>query len=261
MKLHFFLTSLLFTILLLGCNKAKDSKTQKDESVIAIDELDGQNENVSSRRYAVEKEPENAIIIRDTTSMGCANEEEMEYVIGDDYIGCRTKIDGDTVRQGYLTCLFPPKVMDAIFEKGEKIIPLLINSIDIDDEMGRCGYINPYYSDISGWVLSGPVGINYAYMIELILSKDSIEHTIGVDPIDSGWEKVMRPYLLYKQCVIVKKDNLGNPIIGKLKVEDMRTIKKLYFDWWEENKHSGIKEMRKQWRKKHIFENQRYMWI
>lgn len=253
--------SVILFVLLLCCNTAKDTESMKHVRNTSIHEADNQNKNNASKRFVKENEPIDVEIIRDTTPMGCAYEDKTEYVIGNNYIGCRYITGEDTLRQRYLTCLFPPKVMGAIFKKGKDIIPYLISCIDIDDEGGRCGYINPCYSNIHDWVLSNPVGVNYAYMIELIMGKDSIHSIKGADPNGDGWNEVMKPYLLYRQCVIVKKDTLGNPIIEQLKMDDMVKIKVLYSNWWKENNKLELHMMRKKWREKHIFESQPYMWI
>lgn len=257
-----FILPLIITSFLIGCSRPqKKSETLKHENVIAIRTKDVQSDNLPSKRFVEAKEPVDVKIIRDTTYMGCFEiDANIEYVVGNNYIGLRRISDKDTIRQGYLICSFPPKVVDAIYEKGKDIIPFLINSIDIDDEGGVCGYHNPAYSDTPPG-LWGPVGINYAYMIELIMSKDSIEHIEGISTIGDGWNEVMKPYMLYPHCVIVKKDVNYNSIKNELTMDDMKKIKKIYSDLWQENKGLELNEMRKKWRNANVWEYTPYMWI
>lgn len=253
---------LIITLFLIGCSRPqKTHETLKHENVIAVRTTDAQSDNLRPKCFNDAKELVDVKIIRDTTPMGCyENDKNIEYVVGNNYIGLRSISGKDTIRQGYLICSFPPKVVDAIYEKGKDIIPFLINSIDIDDEGGVCGYHNPAYSDTPPG-LWGPVGINYAYMIELIMSKDSIEHIEGISTIGDGWNEAMKPYMLYQHCTIVRKDAQGIPILKKLTMDDMRKIKKIYSDLWEENKGLDLNEMRKKWRNTNVWEYTPYMWI
>lgn len=258
MKKFVYLMALLLATALGGC---KESKTLKHENVTAIHKTRKQHkqEKVPSKRFVDSKEPVDVRIIKDTTFMGGYAPAD-EYVFGEKYLGCRIVKEKDTVRVGYLFSTFPPKVMDAIYEKGDRIIPFLIDCIDIEDETGSCGFHNPAYSDLPPVVME-PVGINYAYMIELILSKNAIEHVTGVPAMGDGWDEVMKPYRLYQHCIIVKKDIYDKPIIEKLSMDDMRKIKKIYSDWWVRHKDSGLQEMRYQWTAKHLFEDTPYMWL
>lgn len=251
----------LMLAIFLGCNRPNKTELPKQEDVIPIHKNKVAHLKTHSRHFAHANEPKDVEVVKDMTPMGfCTAGDNIEYVVGDNYLG-RRRIDGiDTIREGYLVQPFPPKVVDAIFERGKNIIPYLIQCIDIDDETGLCGYHNPYYSTLPT-IINAPVGINYAYMIELIMSKDTIEHVNKEIISDGTWNEVMSPYLLYRHCIIVKKDIYDKTIMEELTIDDMKKIKNIYMDWWEKNKNLGFQEMRKEWRKKHIFRGQPYMWV
>ena len=142
---------------------------------------------------------------------------------------------------------FTPNVIKEIHSYGKDIIPDLISHIDIN-ESGMVGFVNPYESNLQN-VFTGPLGINYAYMIELIMAKDSImtDSVFANSCCYSCWEESIKPYKIYDQCVIARKDDLNNPPISKITIDDMKTIKNIYRDWWESHKNENIDSLREEW--------------
>lgn len=80
-------------------------------------------------------------------------------------------------------------------------------------------------SNIPAFMINNRKGIEYAYLIELIMSKDSIEAVEDTWEADD-WEMAISPYRIYKNGVIVKKDKKNEPILEPLSHKDMQKIKK-----------------------------------
>ena len=143
----------------------------------------------------------------------------------------------------------------------KQIIPCLIDSIDTD-RTSLIGFINPIKSNISYHF--NQIGIEYAYNIDYILSKDSIEtvNKIWNDNEDFlHWEEITKPQRIYNIGIIVKQDKNNQPILEPLTHEDMINIKKMYFDWWKENKEKPIETLREEFRKGNKILTLPYVWI
>lgn len=142
-------------------------------------------------------------------------------------------------------------VHDMVLTYNKQVIPCLIDSIDISRK-GFIGFLDPKSSRIPPFFLNNQTGINYAYLIELILSKDSIEsvkRTWESDHDFLHWEELVKPYRIYNHCVIVKKDREGYPIPNALTHDDMLVVKWIYSLWWEANKHKSIEVLREERKK------------
>ena len=164
------------------------------------------------------------------------------------------------------TCLLNKSNSSEIYQeillRNKKIIPFLIEYIDIEKD-GVVAFINPISSDLYSYKYNNKLGINYAYYIDYILSKDSIE-TVNKDweePDDYHWAEITKSYRIYHIGVIVKQDENNKPILEPLTHEDMIKIKKMYSDWWEQNKDKSIETLRKEFRKGNKILKLPYVWI
>ena len=206
--------------------------------------------------------PSDVVIIRDSFPM-CIDYygSKKEFLVSRNYIGIRYVNNQDTVIEEPVPG-FPPNVMKEIHSYGKDIIPYLISQID-KGKMVVPGFVNPYESNLGNTVMGCPLGVNYAYMIELILAKDSIMDNIHFfDGAYSIWYDKMEQYKIYHQCVIIKKKDKDNPQKSEMTVDDMKTIKAIYNDWWESNKDKDLDTLRKKWREKGSpLQNSPYMWI
>ena len=153
--------------------------------------------------------------------------------------------------------------MKEIHSYGKDIIPYLINQID-RGKMISSNFVNPYESNLGRTALhGGPLGINYAYMIELILAKDSIrDNYVYRDFCYDCWYEKMKTYKIYGRCTIIEKKDLNNPDVLPVSFDDMKTIKAVYNKWWESNKDKNLDALRKKWREEGSpLLNSPYMWI
>lgn len=205
--------------------------------------------------------PSDVVIIRDSFHLSYDfSTEEKEFLVSKNYIGARYVCNQDTVVEEPYAGLLP-NVMKEIHSYGKEVIPYLINHIDMD-KYGIAGFFNPYDSNIGNKVIGSPMGVNYAYMIELILAKDSIIDNISFAEGFSIWQEKMKPYHAYGQCVIIRKKDMDNPQNSKITLDDMKTIKAIYNDWWKNNKDESLVNLRKKWRKEGSpLQNSPFMWI
>jgi len=145
---------------------------------------------------------------------------------------------------------------------NKKIIPCLIDSIDIL-EISFIGFQNPITSDIGNYHLNQK-GIRFAYLVDYILSKDSVE-TVNKTWNDEEdwmhWSELTKPYRIYNNGIIVKQDSNNKPILEPLTPKDMVNIKKMYFDWWKQNKYKPIETLREEFRKGNTILQLPYVWI
>lgn len=138
---------------------------------------------------------------------------------------------------------------------GKDAIPCLVDFIDMDKKT-FVGFQDPKSSTIHPFTSNNYIGIKAAYLIEFILSKDSIV-TVKSD----DWEQKSKPYRIHEFGVIVKIKN-NEPILEPLDYEDMKVLKEIYFKWWQLNKDKPIELLRKEWKEnKHILDNSYYKWI
>lgn len=144
---------------------------------------------------------------------------------------------------------------------NKKIIPCLIDNIDIQ-KTSFIGFTNPINSNIKKWYINQE-GIRYAYYIEYILLKDSVEiveKTWNDDDI-FHWDILSKPYRVYTNGIIIKLGQNKKQILEPLTHEDMILIKKMYLNWWGENKNKSIEEIRKEFRNGNIIVQYPYVWI
>lgn len=205
--------------------------------------------------------PSDVVIIRDSFPISNdLSSLEKEYLVSRNYIGVRYTCNQDTTIEEPILG-FPPKVMKEIHSYGKDIVPYLIRNIDMD-KFGLAGFVNPYESNLANTVVGSPLGINYAYMIELILAKDSILDKVNYESGYDIWYEKMKPYQIYGQCVIIRETDQNNPKDSKITFDDMKTIKAIYNDWWKSNKDKSLESLRKIWRETGSpLQNSPFMWI
>ena len=219
-------------------------------------------ENSGERVYnASTNPPSDVVVIKD--SFQTSNDlysPEKEFLVSRNYIGTRYVSEGDTIIEEPVFGL-PPNVMKEIHSYGKDIIPYLISHIDTKQN-GLAGFINPYDSNLGNKILGCPLGVNYAYMIELIMAKDTIIDNIHYSVGHDIWYEKMKPYQIYGQCVIIREKDKDNPQRSEMTVDDMETVKAIYNNWWESNKNEDLDSLRKKWREDGSpLRKSSFMWI
>jgi len=172
-----------------------------------------------------------------------------------------------------------------ILSMNKNIIPCLINLIDTKEKY-PITFDNPMSSFIYSYMVDNQKGIKYAYLIELILTKDSIEtinKTWDAEEDIIHWCEITLPYRIYGIGIIMKEDKedkkdnsifypltYNNPRffdplthegLIKLTHEDMIKIKEMYLEWWEANKEKPIETLRKEFREGNKILKEPYVWI
>lgn len=149
------------------------------------------------------------------------------------------------------------KTQYEIFYLNKKVIPFLIDKID----KNQCVHFDiiPISSNYPKYAYN-QIGIRYAYLIEFILSKDSINvyQDKKYDWIDlDKWNKYTDAH---QYEVIMKKEYLTNP--QRLTHQDMIKIKEIYKIWWVKNLNKSIKELREVYKESgSILKNSDYIWV
>jgi hypothetical protein len=145
---------------------------------------------------------------------------------------------------------------------NKQIIPCLIDSIDTQ-RTSFVGLVDPRSSYIENWNIN-QIGIKYAYNIDYILSRDSVETIMQTWDDNEDfvhWAERTKPYRIYYFGVIVKQDDNGQSIFEPLTHEDMVIIKKMYSEWWEENKEKPIETLREEFKTGNRILKLPYVWI
>lgn len=145
---------------------------------------------------------------------------------------------------------------------NKQVIPCLIDSIDTD-RTSFLGFQNPMSSHLENYHFN-KIGIKYAYNVDYILSKDSIEtvyKTWNNNEDFIHWSELTKPYRIYNLGIIVKQDENNNLILEPLTNKDMIEIKKMYLNWWENNKDKPIKTLREEFRQGSKILQLPYIWI
>ena len=205
--------------------------------------------------------PSDVVVIKDSflTSNDLYSSDK-EFLVSRNYIGTRYVSGGDTIIEEPVFGL-PPNVMKEIHSYGKDIIPYLISHIGTKQN-GLAGFINPYDSNLGNKILGSPLGVNYAYMIELIMAKDTIIDNIHYAVGHDIWYEKMKPYQIYGQCVIIRKKDKDNPQKSEMTVDDLKTVKAIYNNWWESNKNEDLDSLRKKWREDGSpLRKSSFMWI
>lgn len=161
----------------------------------------------------------------------------------------------------YISKLGNP-IFDTVYIRGIKAIPCLIDHLD-DSKNSPFGFKNPKSSYIPSFFLKGnQIGIKYAYLIELILAKDTLESSPDFDWNKNNWEEATKPYRIYDYCVIVRKDENQKPIEDILTNDDMKKIKLIYLAWWKKNQNKSIEQLRNDYKQNgSILKDSDYMWV
>lgn len=145
---------------------------------------------------------------------------------------------------------------------NKQVIPCLIDSIDIP-QTSFIGFQNPISSYLGSYHFNQK-GIKYAYLVDYILSKDSVETVNKIWSEEEDWlhwAEQTQPYRIYNIGVIVKQDNNGQPILEPLTNKDMVIVKKMYLNWWKHNKDKPIETLRDEFRKGNKILQLPYLWI
>ncbi len=205
--------------------------------------------------------PVDVVVIKDSFQISSDfSSPEKDYLVSKNYIGTIYVCNQDTIVETPVLG-FPPNVMKEIHSYGKDVIPYLISQIDMDN-YNVAGFVNPYDSNLENTVIGSPLGVNYAYMIELILGKDTIMDSIYFAEGYNVWNEKMKPYRLYRQCVIIRKKDQNNPKNSKISFDDMKSIKSIYFNWWNNNKDENLDFLRKKWKEEGSpLQKSPYMWI
>lgn len=99
-------------------------------------------------------------------------------------------------------------------------------------------------------------------MIELIMAKDTIVDNIHYAVGHDIWYEKMKLYQIYGQCVIIRKKDKDNPQKSEMTVDDLKTVKAIYNNWWESNKNEDLDSLRKKWREDGSpLRKSSFMWI
>jgi len=99
----------------------------------------------------------------------------------------------------------------------------------------------------------------YAYLVDYILLKDSIE-TVEKNRNDNRAD-LTEPYGVYNLGIIFKQDENNQPILEPLTHEDMVKIKKMYLKWWKKNKGKPIETLREEFRNGNKILQPPYVWL
>ena len=135
-----------------------------------------------------------------------------------------------------------------LHDSGREAIPFLIEEISNEDSIVLF-LGNPKSSQYSRWGPSIYIGVLAAYLIDLIIERDSInENEFFSSNLYLGDIK----NYLYWDGVIIRKDNME-----LITVRDLLCIQKIYRQWWSKNKRTSFYILRKQ---KLPLEDTCYLW-
>jgi hypothetical protein len=132
----------------------------------------------------------------------------------------------------------------AIFElhrRGKQSIPKLIADI-ADDKKIPLNMQNPTSSYIHRGSLVNFSGVLSAYVIELILARAELYWADNSNPdflLGAGNEELHN--YIYDGGIIVRKDG------DDLGYFDMITVRNIYRNWWNDNGHKTIEQLRDDW--------------
>jgi hypothetical protein len=155
----------------------------------------------------------------------------------------------------FLTC-------EEALSLNKQIIPCLIDSIDMQRTL-FIGFLNPISSYVGNYHFNQG-GIRAAYLVDYILSKDSVEtvnKTWNEEEDWAHWAELTKPYRIYNIGIIFKQGENGQPVLEPLTHKDMVEIKKMYFNWWKHNKDKPIETLREEFRKGNRILQLPYVWI
>jgi len=135
------------------------------------------------------------------------------------------------------------KRVDAIHmlhRKGKAAIPHLIDRIDDSAHTVRFFLTNPFQSDLSLSAACDYAGLLPAYVVELILARDSMSlqasGTVLVNHLSFS------DYLFSHGVIVRRKDAIA--ISGA----DLQLIKTRYRDWWDRHSDLSLEELQACWK-------------
>lgn len=171
------------------------------------------------------------------------------------FTACKGQEKCDELYNFIFTNTGEKNVYSDVHSMGKDVIPCLISFID-RDKKSVVGFQDPKSSTIHSFTFKNYIGIKAAYLIEFILSKDTVESVKS-----NYWEQQTKPYNLFGYSIIVRTEN-DNPILKPLDYEDMKVLKGIYLKWWQLNKGKSIEVLRKEWKEnKRILNYSKYKWI
>lgn len=168
---------------------------------------------------------------------------------------CKTKSKCSDLSLRIFTKVLNESDYKNLWIEGKEAIPCLIKLIDVHEKF-MVGMLDPRSSYIPPFMFQNYRGIDAAYLIELILSTDSL--TLG-NVVDL--KETINSYKIYHYCVIVKTEQT-KPILEPLNYQDIQAIEGIYLDWWGKNKNKSILVLRQEWKEhKRILDKSSYTWI
>lgn len=149
---------------------------------------------------------------------------------------------------------------DSINSIGKEAIPLLIEDIARTDKV-KIGMINPLVSSAPLYYLKENYrGIRSAYFIEWLLwdknpQSYDYESFYSEKNLKLGvLSRATFEYYRYDLNLMVKNE------IKQLDYEDILAIKSIYEQWWQENKHLSIQDLRLKYTNDSIWSKTPYSW-
>lgn len=189
----------------------------------------------------------------------------IQYYIGDSLIFCNIKDGGRRESEYYFPVSLPLKVRYHIYMLKGKVIPTLINMIDFEDLVNVFSdFADPWSSSMSNLFVE-QVGIQYAYMIEFILkARDMDGHIFFHSDSPEQWQRLVNRFKVFEHCIIVKKGTtFVNSIYDHepLAFKDLCKIRKLYSEWWKNNKDKPFEVLKRDYQSVTILDGSEYEWI
>lgn len=135
---------------------------------------------------------------------------------------------------------------------GKKSIPFLIDEISDRKACTLFSLVDPINSDYDIEGDYNCLGFLYAYIVELILAKETLAEADNFPCCQYLGSRL--------NCVFW--DGMLRFSDGKAaQKKDLQEIKKVYKDWWRKNKHKSLRQLREDWRKGLVpLEKSKYYW-
>lgn len=162
------------------------------------------------------------------------------------------RVYGQTLRDTSLVKLYVEARKDSIFS--------IISKIDtLKSEM--VGYESANNSRINFDIEY--MGLNYIYILDIILLNDTNYITKFKKEIDIGYDDDIYgvKYQHYAHCIL-RKYNPRNPTkYMQLSLGDLREIKEFLLDWWKNNSQLPFEVLQDKWTKEKYLEKMGYRWF
>ncbi len=157
------------------------------------------------------------------------------------FAGCTARVTrGELHDLGYEEFRVSFNAIMKLHQHGKESIPFLIDEISNQKSSTLYSLANPLNSNFNIEGSYDCLGFLYAYIIELILAKETLAEAddfpccqfLGSEYNCIFWDGVLR----FSNGKAVKKG-------------DLNEIEKSYEDWWRRNKHKSLRQLRKDWNK------------